>query len=69
MTVEARAADGEIVVGRTALALVNPAYEALAQKKIIALMISLHPRFPEIGVVVTLGIDGLGSQRHNIVTA
>jgi hypothetical protein len=40
--------DGEIVAGRASLALLNPAFEALAVKGVVALMISLTPRFPEM---------------------
>ena len=47
--VEARGKDGEVVAGRTSLALLNPAFEALAVKGVVALMISLDPRFPELG--------------------
>jgi hypothetical protein len=44
-----RGSKGETVTGRTTLALQNPSYEALAQKGIVALLISLDPRFPELG--------------------
>jgi hypothetical protein len=38
--------DGDRVVARTSLALENPAFEALAEKGVVQLMISLDPRFP-----------------------
>jgi hypothetical protein len=44
-----RGAKGEVATGRSTLSLINPAFEALAEKGIVALMISLDPRFPEIG--------------------
>jgi hypothetical protein len=40
---------GETATGRTMLALINPAFEALAQKGAVQLLISLDPRFPELG--------------------
>lgn len=47
--VSARGPKGETATGRITLALINPAFEALAQKGVVALMISLDPRFPELG--------------------
>jgi len=44
-----RGEKGESVTGRTSLALQNPSFEALSQKGIVALLISLDPRFPELG--------------------
>jgi hypothetical protein len=54
--VEIHGRDGSVLSGRTSLALINPAFEALAVKKIVVLMISLNPRFP------VLGDDGTVSQ-------
>jgi hypothetical protein len=45
--VSIRSAKGESVTGRSTLALQNPSFSALAQKGIVALLISLDPRFPE----------------------
>ncbi len=39
----------EPVVGRTSLQLVNPAFEDLAYKGVVTLMLQLTPRFPELG--------------------
>jgi hypothetical protein len=47
--VSIRGTKGETATGRTVLSLVNPAFEALATKGIVSLMISLDPRFPELG--------------------
>ena len=47
--VEVRADDGERVIGRTTLPLVNPAFEALARKGVVQLLVALDPRFPELG--------------------
>ncbi len=49
IAVEARSKDGEVVKGRASLGLMNPAFEALQQKGIVVLLISLEPRFPELG--------------------
>jgi hypothetical protein len=46
--VEAVSREGDKVEGRKTLALLNPAFEALEQKHIVQLMISLEPRFPSI---------------------
>jgi hypothetical protein len=40
---------GETATARITLPLINPAFESLVEKKIVQLMISLDPRFPEIG--------------------
>jgi hypothetical protein len=40
---------GEPVVGRTALQLLNPAFENLAAKGVVTLLVQLTPRFPEMG--------------------
>jgi hypothetical protein len=47
--VDARNADGEVLTGRTTLPLINPAFEAYAQKGIVQLLVALDPRFPELG--------------------
>src|SRR6185312_13528831 len=47
VTVHAR--DGRTLGGRTTLALVNPAFETFARKGIVQLLVSLDPRFPELG--------------------
>ncbi len=47
--VDARNADGDVLTGRTTLPLINPAFEAFAQKGIVALLVALDPRFPELG--------------------
>jgi hypothetical protein len=47
--VEARSADGELLTGRTTLPLVNPAFEAFAQKGVVQLLVALDPRFPGLG--------------------
>ncbi len=44
-----RGAKGETASARIALPLINPAFEALSQKGIVSLLISLDPRFPELG--------------------
>jgi hypothetical protein len=49
VSVEVHGKDGDVVQGRTSLALVNPAFEALRDKGIVALLVSLDPRFPELG--------------------
>ena len=49
VSVEVHGKDGDVVEGRTSLALVNPAFEALQAKGVVALFISLQPRFPEVG--------------------
>jgi hypothetical protein len=46
--VELQAEHGQVLSGRTTLALINPAFEALAVKQTVALMISLTPRFPQL---------------------
>lgn len=45
---EAVAADGETVMGRTSLQLLNPAFEELAGKGLVRLSIAMNPRFPEM---------------------
>ncbi|MBN1205048.1 MAG: PKD domain-containing protein [Myxococcaceae bacterium] len=53
--------DGEEPVkGRMSLQLLNPAYEALATKGVVALMVQLTPRFPE------LGSDGVVRQKVRV---
>jgi hypothetical protein len=47
--VKVRGDGGEPVVGRTALQLVNPAFEDLATKGVVTLLVQLTPRFPELG--------------------
>ncbi|HEX8706318.1 MAG TPA: hypothetical protein VF815_46215, partial [Myxococcaceae bacterium] len=37
------------VVGRTSLQLLNPAFENLATKSVVSLLVQLTPRFPELG--------------------
>jgi len=40
---------GEPLVGRTSLQLLNPAFENLATKNVVTLLVQLTPRFPELG--------------------
>jgi hypothetical protein len=47
--VTARGEKGEVATARLTLSLVNPAFEARASKNLVALMISLNPRFPVLG--------------------
>ena len=47
--VDVRSAAGEVLTGRTTLPLINPAFEAFAQKGIVQLLVSLDPRFPAMG--------------------
>ncbi|WP_148273296.1 hypothetical protein [Stigmatella aurantiaca] len=47
--VRVRGDGGEPVVGRTALQLVNPAFEDLATKGVVTLLVQFTPRFPELG--------------------
>jgi len=47
--VDARSLDGEVLTGRTTLPLINPAFEAFAQKGVVQLLVALDPRFPELG--------------------
>jgi hypothetical protein len=54
------AKQGEVATGRTTLALINPAFEALAEKHAVQLLIALDPRFPE------LGPDGIVHQKVKI---
>jgi hypothetical protein len=49
VSVEIHGKTGDILRGRTSLALINPAFEALKQKGIVTLLIALEPRFPEVG--------------------
>ncbi len=46
---EAIAADGETVVGRTAVQLLNPAFEEWSVKRLVRLSALMNPRFPELG--------------------
>ncbi|HVE82955.1 MAG TPA: PKD domain-containing protein, partial [Myxococcales bacterium] len=55
--VTARGEGGESVTGRASLQLLNMAYEDLAGKGVVTLMVQLTPRFPE------LGADGVVHQR------
>lgn len=55
-----RGADGEKVVGRTSLQLLNPAFEHLALKRMMLLIAQLTPRFPE------LGADGMVRQTARV---
>ncbi len=41
--------DDEPVLGRASLQLLNPAYEDLATKGVVTLLVQLTPRFPELG--------------------
>ncbi|MGA7123044.1 MAG: hypothetical protein WBY94_23275 [Polyangiaceae bacterium] len=47
--VEVHSKQGGTLAGRTTLPLINPAFEALARKSIVQLLIALDPRFPELG--------------------
>jgi len=47
--VSIRGAKGETATGRMALPLINPAFESLAEKGLVTLLIALDPRFPELG--------------------
>jgi len=47
--VEVRSKDGRTLTGRTTLPLINAAFESLARKGIIQLLIALDPRFPDLG--------------------
>jgi hypothetical protein len=58
--VSIRGAKGETATGRTTLPLINPAFEALASKGIVSLMIALDPRFP------VMGSDGKVTQKVRI---
>ncbi len=49
VSVTVRGAKGEAATGRVTLPLINPAYEAMAQKGLVQLLIALDPRFPELG--------------------
>lgn len=60
VTVEIHGKNGEVLRGRTSLAMINPAFEALEQKGVVALLVSLEPRFPE------LGSDGLVIQQVHL---
>lgn len=57
---EAFAADGETLLGRSALQLMNPAFEALQLKGTVQLFFTLTPRFP------VLGADGVVEQGVHI---
>jgi len=46
---EAIADSGETVVGRTAVQLLNPAFEEFAVKRLVRLSALMNPRFPELG--------------------
>jgi hypothetical protein len=46
--VDARSEGGEVLTGRTTLPLINPAFEAFAQKGVVQLLVALDPRFPEL---------------------
>jgi hypothetical protein len=58
--VSIRGTQGETATGRMTLPLINPAFESLAEKGIVTLLISLDPRFPE------LGSDGKVTQKVRI---
>jgi hypothetical protein len=47
--VDVRSDGGEVLTGRTTLPLINPAFEAFAQKGIVQLLVALEPRFPAMG--------------------
>ena len=47
--VDTRSLDGEVLSGRTTLPLINPAFEAFAQKGVVQLLVALDPRFPDLG--------------------
>ena len=46
---DVRDAGGRVLTGRATLPLINEAFEALASKGIVQLLIALDPRFPELG--------------------
>jgi hypothetical protein len=48
IVVEATGDDGETLVGRTSLALANPAYRALQDRGVVQLFYSLEPRYPQL---------------------
>jgi hypothetical protein len=48
VTCEAFAADGERVVGRKSVQLLNPAFEELTTKQLVRLSTMMTPRFPEV---------------------
>jgi hypothetical protein len=58
VTVEAVGRDGKVIRARRSLELLNPAFEALAYKGIVQLLVELNPRFPVLseGGVVTQGV-------------
>ena len=58
--VSIRGAKGETATGRLTLSLINPAFESLAGKGLVTLLIALDPRFPE------LGSDGKVTQKVRI---
>jgi hypothetical protein len=60
VTAEAVAADGERLVGRAALQLLNPSYEHLAYRGVVLLYATMTPRFPEVGS------DGFVRQRVHL---
>jgi hypothetical protein len=60
ITCEAVGADGERIVGRTSLQLLNPSFEHLAYRGIVLLYALMTPRFPE------LGADGIVRQRVRV---
>jgi hypothetical protein len=47
--VQIRGEDGATLSARTTLPLINSAFESLARKGIVQLLIALDPRFPELG--------------------
>ena len=47
--VEVRSKEGGKLTGRTTLPLINTAFESLARKGIVQLLIALDPRFPDLG--------------------
>ncbi len=55
--VEARDQNGKKLAGRTAIPLINPAFEAFARKGIVQILMALEPRFP------TLDAEGRVTQR------
>jgi hypothetical protein len=49
VSVEINGTKGEKTTGRMSLSLINPAFESLKEKGIVEILVSLDPRFPELG--------------------
>jgi hypothetical protein len=60
VTCEVTGADGEKLVGRTSIELLNPAFEHLAYKRVVLLFSASNPRFPQ------LDKDGVVRQRVHV---